>query len=315
MKVLITGGMGFIGSNYVRYHLKTHPNDEITVLDKLTYAGRKENLQSVMDQIDFNYGDICDPDSVASAAKNCEQIIHFAAESHVDRSIDNSRAFLRTNVEGTGVLLDAARDNEVERFIQISTDEVYGSITNGSFRETDPLSPSSPYSASKAAGDLLALAYQTTYRLPVIITRSTNNYGPYQHVEKLIPLMITRALQDKPLPVYGSGLNIRDWTYVEDNCAAIDCVRKSGDLGEIYNIGSHQEWTNIDIVKEILHILEKPESLITYVQDRPGHDLRYSVQIDKIKSLGWEPRAHLKEGLMETINWYRDNRSWWETHQ
>jgi dTDP-glucose 4,6-dehydratase len=315
VRILVTGGMGFIGSNYVRYHLKAHPNDEIVVIDKLTYAGNRANLHGVLDKFEFILGDICDPAFVIKAANDCDQILHFAAESHVDRSIADAKAFLRTNIEGTGLLLDAARDFEVDRFVQISTDEVYGSIQYGAFKETDPLCPSSPYSASKASADLLALAYHTTYDVPILITRSTNNYGPYQHVEKLIPLMITHALADKPLPVYGNGLNVRDWTYVEDNCAAIDIIRLKGTAGGIYNIGSHQEWTNIDIVKGILRILDKSESLITYVQDRPGHDFRYSVNTDKIKALGWIPRVDIQKGIALTVDWYRDNEHWWNKQQ
>lgn len=315
MKVLVTGGMGFIGSNYVQYHLKEHPDDEIVVLDKLTYAGNPENLMDIMDSIEFIHGDICDPVSVKKAVKDCDQIIHFAAESHVDRSIVDAKAFLRTNIEGTGLLLDVAREYSLDRFIQVSTDEVYGSIQEGSFKEAYPLIPSSPYSASKASADLLVLAYHTTYDLPVIITRSTNNYGPYQHVEKLIPLMITHALADRALPVYGNGLNIRDWTYVEDNCAGIDCVRLKGTDGSIYNIGSHQEWTNIDIVQEILSIVGKPESLITYVRDRLGHDLRYSVDTEKIRALGWKPTVDIHDGLVLTVKWYTNNECWWNKKQ
>jgi dTDP-glucose 4,6-dehydratase len=312
MKILITGGMGFIGSNYVRYHCRTHPDDEVVVLDDLTYAGNEENLRDISDKFRFVKGDICDPGVVQTAMEGCDQVIHFAAESHVDRSIAHASDFIRTNVNGTFVLLEAARKTGVSRFIQISTDEVYGSIRTGSFSETDILNPSSPYSASKASADLLAMAYYTTYGLQVIITRSTNNYGPYQFQEKLIPLMITHALADKPLPVYGNGMNVRDWTFVEDNCSGIDCVRMNGAAGEIYNIGSHQEWPNIRIVKEILRILQKPESLITYVTDRPGHDLRYSVDTRKIAELGWKPSVGITEGLALTVEWYRNNRQWWK---
>lgn len=311
MRILITGGFGFIGSNYVRYHLKTHPDDEIIVLDNLTYAGNEQNIADVRDRITFKRGDICNPDSVSDAIDGCDEVIHFAAESHVDRSIDNAFPFIQTNVHGTTVLLDAARRNDIARFVQISTDEVYGSIQTGSFREDEILSPSSPYSASKAAGDLLCLSYYKTYGLPVVITRSTNNYGPYQHPEKFIPHMITRAIRDECLPVYGDGKNIRDWTYVLDNCRAIDCVRMKGKKGEIYNIGSHEEYCNIEIVQKILDILHKPYSLIRYVADRPGHDIRYSVDVKKVSNLGWTPQTKIEAGLEKTIQWYCEHSSWY----
>ena len=315
MKILITGGMGFIGSIYVRFHLEKHPNDEIVILDNLTYAGNLENLSDIKDHFEFIQGDICDPVSIKKAVNDTDQIIHFAAESHVDRSIKDANAFIGTNIVGTTLLLDAAKEHTLDRFVQISTDEVYGSIQEGSCSETHTLAPSSPYSASKASADLIALAYYTTHNLPVVITRSTNNYGPYQHVEKFIPLMITHALMDRPLPVYGNGLNVRDWTYVLDNCAGIDCVRLKGIDGEIYNIGSHNEWTNIQIVKEILKIMRKPESLITYVQDRPGHDLRYSVHIEKSRKLGWEPAIGIYDGLVKTVEWYTNNQNWWSKNK
>jgi len=302
--------MGFIGSNYVKYHLKTHPEDEITILDKLTYAGKKQNLYDVDENFEFIKGDICDSKAVMAAMNECDQVIHFAAESHVDRSIDHAMQFIQTNVFGTGILLDAARRQQIDRFIQISTDEVYGSIESGSFKEDNVLNPSSPYSSSKAAADLLALSYFKTYNLPVVITRSTNNYGPCQHREKLIPLMITNAMDDAPLPIYGSGKNIRDWTFVEDNCRGIDIARMKGKSGNIYNIGSHEEYTNIEIIQMILEILQKPSTLIKFVSDRPGHDFRYSVNTEKISRLGWNPQISLHSGIEQTIQWYRKNPSW-----
>ncbi len=311
MRLLITGGMGFIGSNYVKYHLNNHLNDDIVVLDNLTYAGREDNLKELLGDFEFIKDDICNLSSVQKAMKNCDQIIHFAAESHVDRSILNVNPFLQTNICGSNILFEVAKEYDIERFIQISTDEVYGSTTEGSFKENDPLLPSSPYSASKAGSDLLAYAYYNTYNLPVIITRSSNNYGPYQNIEKFIPTVITKALMDEKIPVYGNGLNVRDWMYVIDNCAGIDQVRMKGSVGEIYNIGSHTECSNIDIVHKILELLDKPNSLINYVKDRPGHDFRYSVNNDKITAIGWKPSYELIKGLELTINWYQKNPNFW----
>jgi dTDP-glucose 4,6-dehydratase len=313
LKLLVTGGAGFIGSNFIRYILKNYPDYEVVNLDKLTYAGNLENLKDVEKNPNYKFvkGDINDSSLVFELCQGVDAVLNFAAESHVDRSIREPQEFVKTNVFGTNTLLLAAREAKVSRFIQVSTDEVYGSIREGSFKEEDPLQPSSPYSASKAGADLLALSYFKTYRFPVLVTRSSNNFGPYQYPEKLIPLMITNALEDKPLPVYGDGMNIRDWLYVEDNCAAIDLVLHKGKEGEIYNIGAGNEYPNIQIVKEILKILGKPESLIRFVEDRPGHDFRYSVDWSKVKSLGFEPKRSFKEALEETIAWYRENEWWW----
>ncbi|RLI77059.1 dTDP-glucose 4,6-dehydratase [Archaeoglobales archaeon] len=312
MRLLITGGAGFIGSNFVRYMLKNHPNYEIVVLDKLTYAGRIENLQEILDIIEFIRGDICNEEDVKKAMKDIDVIINFAAESHVDRSIDTPEPFIKTDVFGTFKLLEACRKYGVEKYVQISTDEVYGSIIKGSFKETDPLDPSSPYSASKAGADLLCKAYYKTYGLPVLITRSSNNYGPFQYPEKLIPVLIIKALHNQFLPIYGDGTNVRDWLYVEDNCSAIDIVLQKGKSGEIYNVGANDEWRNIDVAKLILKELNKPESLITFVEDRPGHDYRYSLDTAKIRDLGWRPRVKFEDGIRKTVRWYVENRWWWE---
>jgi len=309
--ILITGGAGFIGSNFVKYILKEHPEYEVIVLDKLTYAGRLENLKEVMDKIKFIKGDICRKEDIRKVGR-CDVIINFAAESHVDRSIKEPEAFIKTDVYGTYNLLEYARENDIKRYIQISTDEVYGSREVGSFSEDDSLSPSSPYSASKAAADLLCIAYYKTYGLPIIITRSSNNYGPYQYPEKLIPVLILNALQNKPLPIYGDGKNVRDWLFVEDNCRAIDLVLQRGKVGEIYNIAAENERMNIEIARFILKELSKPQSLIKFVKDRPGHDRRYSLNTEKIRKLGWEPVHSFEEALRKTIRWYKENRWWWE---
>lgn len=310
MKILVTGGAGFIGSNFVRYMLEKY-NYEIVVLDKLTYAGRVENLQDV--KISFVKGDICTKEDVEKSMKDCDAVINFAAETHVDRSIREAGVFVKTDVLGTHTLLEAARKFDVEKFIQISTDEVYGSTGEGSFKEGDILEPSSPYSASKAGADLLVKAYYKTYGLPVLITRSSNNFGPYQYPEKLIPVLILNALHDKPLPVYGNGKNVRDWIYVLDNCSGIDLVFQKGKIGEIYNIGANNEMRNIDVARLILKELDKPESLIQYVKDRPGHDFRYSLDTTKIRELGWRPQYSFKDALRKTINWYKENKEWWES--
>ena len=310
MKILITGGAGFIGCNFVRYMLDKYPDDEIVVLDKLTYAGRIENLQDVMNRISFINGDICNKEDIEKV-KDCDVIFNFAAETHVDRSIIEAGVFVKTDVLGTYNLLEYARMHEVKRYIQISTDEVYGSIGSGSFKEDDLLGPSSPYSASKAGADLLVSAYHKTYGLPVLITRSSNNFGPYQYPEKLIPLFITNALQNKPLPVYGDGLNVRDWIYVLDNCEAIDLVYQKGASGEIYNIASGNEKTNLEITHLILSELNKPDSVIQFVKDRPGHDRRYSLNFTKIKKLGWKPKYSFENAMKNTIKWYRENEWWW----
>lgn len=312
MRLLITGGAGFIGCNFVRHVLEKHAGYDIVVLDKLTYAGRRENLQDVMEEITFVQGDICDKDAVHGAMEGCDLAVNFAAETHVDRSIDNADAFLTTNVLGTHTLLEEARRSDLERFVQIGTDEVYGSAPSGSFRETDPLNPSSPYSASKASADLLARSYFITYGLPISITRSSNNFGPYQYPEKLIPFFILRAIRGEKLPVYGSGDNVRDWLYVADNCEAIDLVLHKGQPGEIYNIGGGNELTNLEITKRILGRLNKPEDQIEHVSDRPGHDFRYSIDSNKIRSLGWKPDRNFDDALERTIDWYLNNECVWK---
>jgi dTDP-glucose 4,6-dehydratase len=316
LKVLVTGGCGFIGANFVR-HLLDEGYDVVN-LDLLTYSGRRENLEDVEDhpRYRFCHGDICDRTLVAEIldAQGIEAILNFAAESHVDRSILDASAFIRTNIGGTHVLLEEARRREIPRFVQVSTDEVYGDLgPTGAFTEESPIQPNSPYSASKAAADLLVRAYWRTFGLPVLITRSSNNYGPYQFPEKLIPLMITNALEDKPLPVYGDGKNVRDWLYVADNCRAIRLVLEKGTPGEVYNIGGGEERQNIEIVQAILRILQKPDSLITYVTDRPGHDRRYALEIEKMRAaLGWNPEHRLEGGLEKTVHWYLENRAWWQ---
>jgi dTDP-glucose 4,6-dehydratase len=318
-RVLITGGAGFIGSNFVHHALAHHPEWQLVVLDKLTYAGNLENLKDVLPRIALVQGDIADPDAVRRAMEGADIALNFAAESHVDRSILDAAPFIETNVKGTQVLLDAARAIGLKRFVHISTDEVYGSIEKGEFTEKSPLSPNSPYAASKAAADLLCRSYFKTYALPVIITRSSNNYGPYQFPEKLIPLMIYNALEGKPLPVYGRGQNTRDWLYVEDNCRAIAGVVEKGQLGEIYNIGGSAEMQNIDLIRRLVKVMAdrlgksvaELEKLITYVKDRPGHDWRYALDASKIShELGWKPAVALDEGLRRTVDWYLGNRDW-----
>jgi dTDP-glucose 4,6-dehydratase len=311
MRILVTGGCGFIGSNFVRSLLEHQPEDEVVVLDKLTYAGRLENLEDILGRISFVKGDITDPRKVAKTGP-CDAIINFAAETHVDRSITDPGVFVRTDVLGTHVLLEHARKEEVETYLQVSTDEVYGSRVTGSFRETDPLEPSSPYSASKAGADHLALAYFRTYGLPVSITRSSNNYGPYQYPEKLIPVLVLRALRGEPLPIYGSGEQVRDWLFVGDNCDALRLVLGKGEPGQVYNVASGEERRNIDIARLVLSLLRKPESLITHIADRPGHDFRYSVGTAKIRGLGWRPAHGFTEGMEETVAWYLRNEAWWK---
>lgn len=315
--VFVTGGAGFIGSNFVRYFLEAHPGVRLVNFDKLTYAGNLENLHDIRDHRSYQFvrGDICDREAVLAAMKNagCDTVVHFAAESHVDRSIMGAAVFVTTNVLGTQVLLDAARELRVARFLHVSTDEVYGSLgATGLFTEETPLHPNSPYAASKAGSDLLVLAAAHTFGFPAVVTRCSNNYGPYQFPEKLIPLMIANAVDGKPLPVYGQGLNVRDWLYVEDHCKAIDAVLARGRAGEAYNIGGNNEWKNIDIVRLLLRQLGKPESLITYVKDRPGHDLRYAIDAARIhRELGWEPSVTFEEGIAKTIQWYMANQPWW----
>ncbi len=314
MKLLVTGGAGFIGSNFVRHVLATHPGDSIVNLDKLTYAGNLENLRDVETDPRYRFvkGDICDGPVVREAMRGADAVVHFAAETHVDRSNLGADDFLRTNVTGTFTLLEAARELRIGRFLAVSTDEVYGSIAEGAAREGDPLNPSNPYSASKAAADLLARAYWTTHRLPVLITRSSNNFGPYQYPEKVIPLFVTNALEDRALPLYGDGRNVRDWLYVLDNCAAIDLVLRKGAEGEIYNIGGAAEVQNVTLTCRILALLGKPESLITPVADRPGHDRRYALDSGKVHALGWTPATSFDAALAATVEWYRTHEAWWK---
>ncbi len=312
--ILVTGGAGFIGANFVKYMLGKYPGYKLINFDALTYAGNPDNLRSIADdpRYEFVRGDITVSADVAAVMKKVQCVVHFAAESHVDRSIEGPEVFTRTNTLGTQVLLDHAKACGIERFVHVSTDEVYGSLgKTGFFTENTPLSPNSPYSASKAGSDLLARAYFHTFGFPAMITRCSNNYGPYQFPEKLIPLMISNALENKPLPVYGDGMNIRDWLYVEDHCKAIDVVLHKGKPGDVYNIGGNNEWYNIDIVKLILKELNKPESLIRYVEDRLGHDRRYAIDAARIKDeLGWEPSVKFEDGIKATIQWYLANKEW-----
>ncbi|HEV8530544.1 MAG TPA: dTDP-glucose 4,6-dehydratase [Methylomirabilota bacterium] len=314
MKILVTGGAGFIGCNFVRHILTAHPDDAVVNFDKLTYAGNLENLRDVEKDPRYRFvrGDICDRAQVREAMEGVEAVVHFAAETHVDRSNAGAAEFLSTNVTGTFTLLEAARELKVSRFVAIGTDEVYGSITKGAARELDPLNPSNPYSASKAAADLLARAYWTTHRLPVIVTRSSNNFGPYQYPEKIIPLFITNAIEDKPLPLYGDGKNVRDWLYVLDNCAAIDLVLRKGKDGEIYNIGGSHEVENIVLTRQVLRLVGKPDTLITPVADRPGHDRRYALDSAKAHGLGWKPAHTFAKALEATVSWYKSHEAWWK---
>ena len=321
MTILVTGGAGFIGTNFVYYQLQHHPEDRVVCLDALTYAGNLENLTEALKNPRFRFvkGDIADREAVNALfeEEKPDIVVNFAAESHVDRSITQPELFLRTNIMGTQVLMDACRKYGVQRYHQVSTDEVYGDLPLARpdlfFTEDTPIHTSSPYSASKASADLLVLAYFRTFHLPVSITRCSNNYGPYHFPEKLIPLMITRALNNQSLPVYGKGENVRDWLYVEDHCAAIDLVMRKGREGEVYNVGGHNERTKLDVVKTVLRELGKPESLITFVTDRPGHDRRYAIDPSKIHAeLGWLPRTKFDDGIHQTVQWYLDNRQWWE---
>jgi dTDP-glucose 4,6-dehydratase len=314
LKILVTGGAGFIGSNFVRHVLTAHHDDSVVNLDKLTYAGNLENLRDVEANPRYRFvkGDICDGAAVREAMRGADAVVHFAAETHVDRSNLGADEFLRTNVNGTFTLLEAARELRIARFLAVGTDEVYGSIAEGAAREGDALNPSNPYSASKAAADLLARAYWTTHRLPVLITRSSNNFGPYQYPEKVIPLFVTNALEDRSLPLYGDGRNVRDWLYVLDNCAAIDLVLRRGLEGEIYNIGGAAEVQNVALTRRILALLGKPESLITPVADRPGHDRRYALDSGKVRALGWTPATGFDAALAATVEWYRTHEAWWK---
>lgn len=313
-KLLITGGAGFIGSNFIRHVLNKYKDYRITNLDKLTYCGNLENLRDVEGNKNYKFvkGDIADERLVTRLVKGRDVILNFAAESHVDRSIKDPTNFVRTNVFGAQRLLEAAKRYGVKLFIQISTDEVYGSTGKGAFKEEDPLRPNSPYSATKAAGDLLARSYSVTYKLPVIITRSSNNFGPYQFPEKIISLFITNLLEDKKVPLYADGSNVRDWLFVIDNCEAIDFIMHKGRAGEVYNVGGGNEITNLELTNTILDILGKDKSLIKFVKDRPGHDKRYALDITKMKSLGWQPRHNFRKALELTIDWYSRNKPWWE---
>ncbi|AQQ65923.1 MULTISPECIES: dTDP-glucose 4,6-dehydratase [Bacillus] len=318
MKVLVTGGAGFIGSNFVRYMVKKYPEYNIVNLDSLTYAGNLENLKDIEELSNYKFvkGDIADRQFINQLFKEekFDYVLNFAAESHVDRSITNPDIFIQTNIQGTQVLLDAAKNAEVKKYLQVSTDEVYGTLgETGYFTEETPLASNSPYSSSKAGADLLVRAYHETFGLPVNITRCSNNYGPFHFPEKLIPLMIINALNDKQLPVYGDGLNVRDWLHVEDHCQAIDLVLHKGKNGDVYNVGGNNERTNIEIVKTILKALDKPESLIKYVTDRPGHDRRYAIDATKLREeLGWSPKYNFDTGIGQTIKWYLENQDWWK---
>ncbi len=314
MNLLVTGGSGFIGSNFIRHMLEKYPGYRIINFDKLTYAGNPDNLKDIENNPNYSFvrGDICDMEVVNEVMQHVDHVVHFAAESHVDRSIEDGSVFVKTNVLGTYSLLESVLKHGINRFVHVSTDEVYGSITEGSFKETDMLVPSSPYSSSKAGSDLLAQSYYITHNLPVIITRCTNNYGPYQYPEKLIPLFVTNLLENKKVPVYGTGQNIRDWIYVLDHCKAVDFVLHNGNVGEIYNIGGGSEKTNLEISEMIIEIVGSDKSMIEYVKDRPGHDLRYSLDCSKLRGLGWAPEYDFAEALEKTVRWYIENRWWWE---
>jgi dTDP-glucose 4,6-dehydratase len=313
MRLLVTGGAGFIGANYVHW-LLANSDDHVTVFDALTYAGNLDNLKGVLEdpRLEFVEGDITDREAVTAAMAGSDAVVHFAAESHVDRSIADPDAFVLTNCHGTNVMCDVARREGVHRFLHVSTDEVYGSVEQGSSLESDPLDPRSPYSASKAGSDLIALSYHSTYDLPVLVTRSSNNFGPYQFPEKVIPLFTTNLIDGATVPLYGDGLNVRDWCYVEDNCAAVDRVLRAGTIGEIYNIGGGNEVTNRELTERLVELCGRDESAIEYVSDRLGHDRRYSVDCSKVRSLGWAPGHDFPEALARTVAWYVDNRWWWE---
>lgn len=315
MKILVTGGCGFIGSHYIKNHLASNPKDEIVNLDKLTYAGRLENLKEIEKNPNYSFvkGDICNSTDVEKAIRGCESIIHFAAESHVDRSIQSASEFIQTDVVGTYTLLEASRKSEIKKFVQISTDEVYGQILKGSFTEESLLMPRNPYSASKAAADRLAYSFFATYGLPVSITRSSNNYGSHQFPEKVIPLFVTNLLRGKKVPVYGTGKNVRDWLYVRDNCEAIELVLKKGANGEVYNIGGGNEKDNLELTRTILKQFGFGDEMIQFVEDRKGHDWRYALDYTKIsEELGWKPKTPFEKGLKETVSWYKQNESWWK---
>jgi dTDP-glucose 4,6-dehydratase len=314
--LLVTGGAGFIGSNFVHHLLDKYPDGRVLVYDKLTYAGNLDNLKDVADDPRYSFvqGDICDAEHVEEVVREhkTDAIVNFAAETHVDRSILAAGSFIQTDVYGTHVLLEAVRKFGLRRMVHVSTDEVYGSVTEGSSVETDNLLPNSPYSASKAGGDLMCRAFHVTYGVPVVVTRGSNNFGPFQYPEKVIPLFITNALDDKALPLYGDGQNVRDWLYVLDHCEAIDLMLQEGRDGEVYNVGADRELTNLELTETILGMLDKPRSLIQFVEDRPGHDRRYSLDSSKIHELGWQPRFRFEEALEGTVRWYADHRWWWE---
>ena len=315
MRLLVTGGAGFIGSNFTRMAVNQNPSWKVVVLDKLTYAGRRENLADLEDNSRFKFihGDICDPAVVAEAMDGCDAIVNFAAETHVDRSIDDSSSFVRTDIEGVRILLEEFRKENRNLFLQISTDEVYGSVESGKSREGDALAPRSPYAASKAGGELLAMSYWTTHKTPVVVTRSSNNYGPWQYPEKLFPLFITNALDEEPLPLYGDGLNRRDWMYVDDHCRALMLILENPVSGSVYNIGAGEEHTNREVTDGILAATDADHGLVRYIDDRPGHDRRYALDVSSIKeNLGWEVEISFEEGLELTVAWYKNNRAWWE---
>lgn len=311
-KILVTGGAGFIGSAFVRRQRRARPDQHVTVLDKLTYSGNLDNLEGLEGPgFTFIKGDINDPEVMTEALRGCDAVVHFAAESHVDRSLSGAADFITTNVAGVNTLLSCARAMGTPRVLLVSTDEVYGSIAEGSFTEEAPVRPRNPYAASKAAGELLGLAYHESYGVPVLITRGTNTYGPYQHLEKVLPLFITNAMDGESLPLYGDGKNVRDWLYVEDHCAAIDHVLRNGETGQIYNIAGGNERTNLELTRKVLELLNAPETLIQPVQDRAGHDRRYSIDDRKLRALGWAPQMTWDDGLAFTVRWYQENKGWW----
>ena len=314
-RLLVTGGAGFIGSNFCRHVLSTHPEDRVVVYDKLTYAGNLDNLKDVADDPRYAFvkGDICDADLVRATMRQhaIDTVVNFAAETHVDRSLTDAGSFVETDVRGTWVLLEAAKELGVQRYHQVSTDEVYGQVLEGASVETDPLEARSPYSASKAGGDLMVLAYHASFGLPVTITRGSNNIGPYQYPEKVVPLFVTNAIDDKPLPIYGDGMQMRDYQYVVDHCEGIDTVLIKGEIGEIYNLGTGASTRNIDMARAILRLLDKPESLLQWVTDRPGHDRRYALDVSKVEALGWRSRHGFGEAIAKTVRWYADNEWWW----
>ncbi|MFH1235305.1 MAG: dTDP-glucose 4,6-dehydratase [Candidatus Diapherotrites archaeon] len=314
MKLMVTGGCGFIGSNFIKYYMEKHPQDKIVNLDKLTYAGRMENLKELKGNKNYEFvkGDVCNPKSVAKAMKGADKVVHFAAESHVDRSIKDPFVFLKTDTLGTAIMLEEARKLDIEKFVYISTDEIYGSVEQGFSTEDSEIKPSSPYSASKAAADRLAFSYFFTYGLNVTIHRASNNFGPFRYPEKLIPLFATNLLRGKKVPVYGNGLQKRDWLYVEDNCAAVELLLEKGGKGEAYNVAAHNEKTNIEITEFVLKELGKGKEMIEYVKDRPGHDKRYALNTGKIEALGWKPKWEFEAALRATVRWYKENDWWWK---